>query len=225
MAVSGRTRKLNNSSLITILKAGRLLKLREDLETAITNYVRKKKSECFTGFRCYAPFCKGYCAEIYNYCPLPYDPYFLTDEWLKIRGFVVNIPDFDEYSDDTGPEHELFYTDRFNHWINIVRNEMFLGGWWKSIELPYKWEEGLVVTKYLPLDDEITFFTPWVYNAMLGRSDGLLSHWEVFMPPVPVNVGFKALTWNKIQQDGFYELLIYPWDTEAQLADIELYVS
>ncbi|MEH2236023.1 hypothetical protein [Nostoc sp.] len=145
-------------------------------------------------------------------------PYWVDPCWMPGVGLLVNIPAVsgDYLSND---EHLIAIQDNYDEWIERIREDYWLGGWWESVNLPYQPhpEGGLLVIQYLALDENITFACPWRHVSK--KTDGSSPEcWERFMPPVPLNS--HRHPWDKRvdQGDGFYPpyVLVYASDFEKE---------
>ncbi|MEH2300014.1 MAG: hypothetical protein V7K88_13560 [Nostoc sp.] len=107
-------------------------------------------------------------------------------------------PDFPEY------EHLLEAYERGNSWVERIRHEIWLVGWWKAIDLPYQphLDGGLVVVHFQPLDEDVMFACCLTNNFYKQ---------EQFAPPVPID-GYEliygrpaTLYGGEFDEDGFYK--------------------
>lgn len=152
------------------------------------------KMICPIGLICEHFVCdKEYCRNLAKPWPLPVDPFFLSTKWQSIiPGFKVTMPEYETY-DDVQAEYEIEQIDRYNHWVQSVHHGFWSGGWWKAVDLPYEEVDkdgGLIVTQYLPIDEDSAFTCCLYYGH-----DGVRRYipcWESFLPPVPIN-GYQLL--------------------------------
>ncbi|MBD2492646.1 hypothetical protein H6G77_34835 [Aulosira sp. FACHB-615] len=175
-------------------------------------------SGCPIGLICeyFEDGCGEYCESLAHPWPLPFWDWSFDPKWRELNGFKVEIPAYQEYASNN--EWEIISTDRYNYWVGRIRHELWLAGWWNAIELPYKYhpDGGIEVIHHLPLNDDVTFATPWVYHPK-GYSYAAPSHREEFMPPIPIN-SWPHKWAGDIEADGFYKdwLIYWPSDFEGR---------
>ncbi|MEH2456561.1 hypothetical protein [Nostoc sp.] len=145
-------------------------------------------------FKCDRTFCNFLALE----WPLPF---FVNPCWMPGVNLLVTVldydPDFPEY------EHLIEDYHRGNSWVERIRDEIWLAGWWKAIDLPYRPhpDGGLVVVHFQPLDEDVMFACYLTNNFYES---------EQFSPPVPIN-GYEivygkpaSLIVNReVEKDGF----------------------
>ncbi|WGV23684.1 hypothetical protein [Halotia branconii] len=157
---------------------------------------------------------RSYCQNLAEPWPIPYD---INPSWLTGVGLLVSVPNYDY--DCPNVEHMIAENDRYNAWVESVRLELWLAGWWSAIELPYKQHPrgGLLVIHHLSLDSEVTFASPWAYDPTQPYNCSP-EYREIFMPPIPVSANGRKwdfADWShQIEEDGFYRdwLMFWPWD-------------
>ncbi|MDZ8056542.1 MAG: hypothetical protein RMX63_34525 [Aulosira sp. ZfuCHP01] len=141
--------------------------------------------ECPIGLICEHFECdRSYCFELAKPWPLPCDEtFYIAPKWKDFYVFVVEIPDYREH--DSNDECRINQIDDYNHWVGHIRLELWLYGWWNALELPYQShpDGGLLVVKYLELDSDVTFASPWEFDGYQRYR----TCWEYFVPPVPVD--------------------------------------
>jgi hypothetical protein len=147
-------------------------------------------------FKCDRAFC--------NFLAQPWPlPFFINPGWMPGVDLLVSVldydPDFPEY------EHLLEAFERGNSWVERIRHEIWLAGWWKATDLPYQPHPGggLLVIHFQPLDEDVMFACCLINNFYKQ---------EQFAPPVPVN-GYEIIygrpvgliTVREIDEDGFFK--------------------
>lgn len=156
----------------------------------------------------------SYCQDLADPWPLPY---WVEPCWMPGVGLLVILPAYEW--DCPNIEHMIIENSRYNRWVERVRNDYWLAGWWNAIDLPYQAhpEGGVLVIHHLKLDEEITFSRPWHYSPEI-KDDTSPTHWEMFMPPVPLSGYRHPFTKDYIEPDGFYRdwLLRWPSDFEEE---------
>lgn len=145
---------------------------------------------------------RAYCQELAKPWTLPY---WVEPCWMPGVGLLVTLPACEW--DCANEEHEIAIQDRYNEWVERIREDYWLGGWWEATDLPYQPhpDGGLLVIHQLRLDKDITFSCPW-RDIRKRSADTYPECWEQFTPPVRLNR--HRHPWDKkIQDDGFYP----PW--------------
>ncbi|MDZ7956539.1 MAG: hypothetical protein RMY34_01295 [Aulosira sp. DedQUE10] len=140
--------------------------------------------ECPIGLICEFFECdRDYCFELVEPWKLPYEIYDFGHP--ESRKLIVGIPEYEEYG-YSNCDAILERTNRYNEWVGRVRDNLWLGGWWNAVDLPYEFHPsgGLMVTKHLRLDGLVNFTSCLVF-ANGFRRDKVC--WEGFYPAVPVN--------------------------------------
>ncbi|MEH2467495.1 hypothetical protein [Nostoc sp.] len=159
----------------------------------------------------------GYCQDLADPWPLPYD---IDPSWMPGVGLLVTLPAYDWYCPNI--EHMIIQNERYNRWVGRVREDYWLGGWWGATDLPYQShpEGGILVIYHLKLDEEITFSRPWRYLPNISY-DCSPTHWEEFMPAVPIDGYLHPLSDRHIESDGFCcdWLLLWAHDFESENDD------
>ncbi|MEH2050069.1 hypothetical protein [Nostoc sp.] len=167
--------------------------------------------DCPIGLVCSDFECdRRYCQDLAEPWPLPY---YLNPCWMKGVGLLVVLPSHDW--DCPNIEHMITENERYNNWVQRVRDDYWLGGWWNAVDLPYEAhpEGGILVIHHLKLDEEIAFSRPWRYNPKV-QYDTSPTHWEEFMPPVPLEGGRHPFTDDYIEDDGFYRDFLLRWPSD-----------
>ncbi|MEH2384169.1 MAG: hypothetical protein V7K27_35670 [Nostoc sp.] len=157
--------------------------------------------DCPIGLICSDFECnRRYCENLADPWPLPY---YLNPRWMPGVGLLVIVPSHEW--DCTTEEHLIAQNEEYNNWVTSVRNEMWMGGFWYAIDLPYEVhpEGGLLVIHDLKLDGDVTFSEPWIFNPK-KRYNCAPTHWEEFMRPVPLEGCRHPFTADYIEKDGFY---------------------
>ncbi|MEH1802169.1 MAG: hypothetical protein V7L13_24005 [Nostoc sp.] len=130
-------------------------------------------------------------------------PFVVNPGWMPGVGLLVTVLDYD--LDYPEYEYEVEAWERGTSWIERIRHEIWLVGWWKAIDLPYQPhpDGGLVVVHFQPLDED-AMFTCYLTNNFYKQ--------EQFAPPVPIN-GYEIIYGKpasffpdrKAEEDGFLE--------------------
>ncbi|WP_375494695.1 hypothetical protein [uncultured Nostoc sp.] len=145
-------------------------------------------------FECDRTFC--------NFLAQPWTlPFFINPGWIPGVNLLVTVldydPDFPEY------ENEIEAYERDNSLVSRIRDEIWLVGWWKAVDLPYQAhpDGGLTVIHFQPLNEDV-MFACYVANNFYKM--------EQFAPPVPID-GYERIYGEppssirqEVDQDGFF---------------------
>jgi len=161
-------------------------------------------TECPIGLICEFFECeRSYCQNLADPWPLPY---LVNPGWMPGIGLLVSLPTHDW--DCPNVEHLIIENENYNRWVETVRHFCWQGGWWDAVDLPYQFhpDGGLLVIHDRPLDESTTLSCCWDFEDGYQR---YRSHWDGFMPPVPIN-GFKLIYGEfsgkeLIEADGFFK--------------------
>lgn len=158
----------------------------------------------------------GYCQDLADPWPLPY---FKEPCWMPGVGFLVILPAYKW--DCPNIEYMITENERYNRWVERVRDDYWLYGWWNAIDLPYEEHPGggILVIHDLRLDESITFSHPWRYNPKV-KYDISPTHWEEFMRPVPLD-GYRHSSTENIEPDGFYRDWLLRWASDFEENDYD----
>jgi hypothetical protein len=180
--------------------------------------VFKKMSDCPIGLNCKDFECRrSYCQNLADPWPVPY---FTYPGWLPGVSLLTTIPQFDY--DCPNVEHLIIANEEYNRWVDNVRQELWLGGWWQAVDLPYELhlDGGLLVIHHLKLDEEVTFVSPWRLD-LENKYNCSPTHWEEFMPPVPLDGYRTPFTSDYIEPDGFCRDWLLLWPSDFEWSDDE----
>lgn len=148
-----------------------------------------------------------------NQSPLPY---WFKPGWEPGVTILVRIPGYMDDEDFCDKEWgynwavESCVAKDANKLIESQRRDMFLGGWWGAINLPYEShpDGGLLVTKKFDLCHETTF----------SCDKDSKYDYETFLPPVPITEYEKRfyresrdLYYKLIEDDGYFKYSNLEW--------------
>lgn len=138
---------------------------------------------CPIGLICEYFYCdQASCLQLVKPWPLPYSHFSIDPEWRASWGFLVRVPGYNhDYNGDWEHDEELH---SYNEWIGSILQELWLGGWWEAIKIPYcpHPSGGLLVTDSLPMEQSVTLACCLDYDDELNGFD----------PPVPIH-GYQRI--------------------------------
>ncbi|MBD2503434.1 hypothetical protein [Anabaena azotica] len=141
--------------------------------------------KCPVGLICeYFDECdRAYCNSLVRPWPLPYC--IDSDGQSECE---VELP---AYNHTINNVEDLEYWERYNEWVQSIRNEYWLGGWWDAVLLPYQSHPagGLLVIKPLRLNNDIDFAC---HSDFANGFSKYIDYWEAFEPAVPIH-GYQKI--------------------------------